>query len=337
MTGLPRDMDFDERFHDFTIGYDYENDPGVILIELVRAAGDFLSQVVGAKDADAGMKRLIGPLAAGGDSWREDLEENIQGAFTEWPLGQMLHNLSAYAHYGIDIAAREHEDEAAVAARLGSMVETADRFLGMCPLEAWLGQDREPQLEETILLACGRWALDHDRPVEPEALALLGGVKMSRMRNMISGKNPTLRRENGLVPAKPAMDWLEKRDSFCPSIWRTARPHYDGQVTTFSYAQPVFVPMARDGSLFHQGLERGGTFTIGEKGSEKHVQDFGEALRVLQEMPDPAWRRPPKGGRGGWSIVRGTNWARMSQQELDAHVRSEKELIKYIGESHDDD
>lgn len=337
MTGLPRDMDFEGRVHDFSIGYGHGNDPSITLVELVRAAGDFLSQIVRAKDADVGMKHLIGPLADGEEDWREGLEANMQDAFSEWPLGQMLHSLSAYAHYGIDIEVREHEEETAVEARLGSMVETADRFLAMCPLETWLGHDRERQLEETVLLACGRWALDHDRPIEPEALALFGGVKMSRMRNMLSGQNPTLRRENGLVPAKPALDWLEKRDNFCPSIWRTARPNYDGEVTTHTYAQPVFVPMARDGSIFHHGLERRGTFTIGEKGSETHVQSFGDALRDLQEMPNPAWRRPPRGGRGGWSIVRGTNWARMSQNELDAHVRSEKELVKHIEEGHSDD
>ena len=158
MTKLPRDMDFEERVHDFTIGYDYEYDPATTLVELVRAAGNFLSQIVGASDADAGMKRLIGPLAAEKESWREGLEANMQGAYSEWPLGQMLHNLSAYAHYGIDIEAREHEDEAVVAARLESMVKTAGSFLAMCPPEVWLGPDREPQLEKTILLASGRWA-----------------------------------------------------------------------------------------------------------------------------------------------------------------------------------
>lgn len=337
MTKLPRDMDLEERIHDFTIRFDYDSDPGVTLVELVRAAGDFLSEIVKAEDAGEGMKRLIGTLADGKDDWREGLETNFSGAFSEWPLGQMLHNLSAYAHYGIDIEAREHEDEVIVAKRLRSMVETADRFLAMCPLDTWLGQDRERQLEVTILMAAGRWALDHDRPIEPEALALLGCVKMSRMRNMISGKSPKLPRENGLVPAKPAMDWLKKGDRFCTSIWRTARPNYDGVVTTYTYAQPVFVPMARDNSIFHHGLERRGTFTIGEKGSETHVPDFGEALRILQEMPDPAWRRPPRGGRGGWSIVRGISWARMSQEELDAHVRSEKELMKHIEEGREDD
>ncbi|MEO9779059.1 MAG: hypothetical protein ABJH07_09825 [Sedimentitalea sp.] len=337
MTGLPRDMDYEERIREFEIGYDYANDPGATLVELVRAAGDFLSQIVGAENADVGMKLLIGTLAEGEDDWREGLKTNVQGAFSEWPLGQMLHNLSAYAHYGIDIEAREHEDQSVIETRLEGMVDTADRFLAICPLEAWLGRDRERQLEETILLARGRWALDHDRPIEPEALALFGGVKMSRMRNMLSGQNSTLRRENGLVPAKSAMDWLEKRPSFCPSIWRTARPNYDGEITTYTYAQPLFVPMARDGSFFHHGLERRGTFTIGEKGSERHVHGFRDALRDLQEMSDPAWRRPPPGDRGGWSIVRGTGWVRMSQQELDAHVRSEKELMKHIKEGHEDD
>ncbi|MGB3626836.1 MAG: hypothetical protein WA989_13460 [Henriciella sp.] len=337
MTKLPRDMDFEERIREFENGYDHENDPAMTLVQLVQAAGDFLTRIVRAEDANAGMKRLIGSFASERDDWQEGLEANMQGAYGEWPLGALLHNLSAYAHYGIDIEAREHEDEKTVETRLRGHVETAVSFLALCPLDAWLGPKREPQLEDTVLLARGRWALDNDRPIEPEALARFGGVKMSRMRNMVSGQNPILRRENGLGPAHEATAWLQDRDSFCPSIWRTARPSYDGVVTTFTYVQPIFVPMARDGSLFHPGLERRGTFTIGEKGGEVHVENFDDALRDLQEMPDPAWRRPPRGGRGGWSIVRGTSWARISQAELDAHARSETELTRYIEESHEDD
>jgi len=333
----PREMDLEARIAEFTRGYDYENDPAITLVDLVREAGTFLESIIGTAAVEAGMKRIIGPLAGGSEtSWREDLEEGENGAFSEWPLGAMLHNLSAYAHYGVDLSVREHEDEERVAGRLQEMVETADSFLCICPLEAWLGEKRSPQLETTILLARNRWALDHDRPVEPEALAIFGGVKMSRMRNMLAGKDPELRRENGLVPAHEAHSWLAGRDSFYPSIWKTARPTYNGEISTSSYLAPLFVPEARDGSIFHPGLERRNGFTIGEKGREFQVLTFEDALRELQEMPVPAWRRPAP-GRGGWGIVRGVSWARTSWDELDSRARSELELRKQTGEESDHD
>lgn len=333
----PREMDLEQRIAEFTAGYDYDNDAAVTLVEIVRSAGDFLEKIVGVDAVDAGMKHIIGPLAIGeGTSWREDLENEEGGAYAVWPLGQMLHDLNAYAYYGIDLSVREHEDEQEVADRLRDMVETTDAFLRVCPLDAWLGEQRSRQLESTVLLARNRWALDHDRPVEPEALAVFGGVKMSRMRNMLAGKDPELRRENGLVPAHEAHGWLAGRDSFYPSIWRTARPIYSGEIHTLSYSAPLFVPEARDGSVFHPGLKRRNGFTIGEKGHEFQVPTFEDALRELQEMPVPAWRRPAS-GKGGWGIVRGVSWARVSQEELDSRARSELELRKQAGEETEHD
>ncbi len=328
----PRDMDLYERIHEFQSRYDYENDAAVTLVEIVRAAGDFLEQITGPKAAGAGMKHLIGTLGMSGSStWREDLEENEFHAYSEWPLGEMLHNLSAYARYGIELSVREHETEEEVAQRIRDMVETADAFLKSCPLDLWLGEGRKGQLEETVLLARNRWALDHERPVEPEALAEFGGVKISRMRNMLAGKAPELPRQNGLVPAYEAKVWLAKKDCFYPSIWRTARPTYEPEQDAVPYYEPIFVPQAQDGSVFHPGLERRSGFTIGEKGHEIQVPTFEEALEKLQEMQDPAWRRPSQ-GRGGWSIVRGVTWARMSQAELDSRARSERELNRQAEE-----
>ncbi|WP_177215265.1 hypothetical protein [Tranquillimonas alkanivorans] len=330
-------MDFEERIAEFTAGFDYENDPAVTLVDLVRSAGEFLARITGPEAVDQGMKFVIGGLAlTEGADWREALEAEEHGAYAVWPLGQMLHDLSAYAHYGIDLTAREHETEDQIAARLRERVERAEEFLALCPLEAWLGETRSPQLETTVLLARNRWALDHDRPVEPEALAVFGGVKMSRMRNMLAGKNATFHRENGLIPAHEAKSWLEGRDSFFPSIWRSARPVHNGKVLTLSYVHPLFVPQARDGSIFHPGLERRNGFTVGEKGREFQVSTFEDALRELQEMPIPAWRRPSP-GRGGWGIVRGTTWARMNWEELDSRARSEMELRKLAEEGDDED
>jgi hypothetical protein len=103
-----------------------------------------------------------------------------------------------------------------------------------------------------------------------------------------------------------------------------------------SYSAPLFVPEARDGSVFHPGLERRNGFTIGEKGREFQTPTFEDALSELQEMPVPAWRRPAP-GRGGWGIVRGVSWARVSRDELESRARSELEFRKHAGEEADHD
>ena len=324
----PSEMDYYQRMKEFDQLFDYENDPSVTLVALVRRAGDFLEKIVGPKATDDGMARIIGSLSVNGPAaWRDDLEDGENHAYSEWAIGEQLHFLSAYARYGIDLGAREHESTADIAARLRSVIDTVEALVALCPLEQWLGVDRPRQLEETLLLARNRWALDHGLPVEPEALAIFGGVTMGSMRNLLSGKTQIFTKIDGKIASNEALSWLADKRSFFPSIWQDARPEWDGEVYDFDYAQPVFVPQSRDGSVFHPGLKRGGAYTVGEKGSESQVNSFETALSALQEMRHPSWRRPGR-GKGGWSIVSAIHWVRMTKAELNHHARVEMERIE---------
>lgn len=92
------------------------------------------------------------------------------------------------------------------------------------------------------------------------------------------------------------------RESFWNSVWRDQRlPEYVQRRPNI--LNPVFVSVARDGSVFHPGLLRAGTYTNGEKGAELHVASYEEALAQLQRMPVPAWRRPNEAG--SWGLVTG--------------------------------
>ncbi|MCG6557684.1 hypothetical protein MB818_05705 [Ruegeria sp. 1NDH52C] len=321
----PSEMDYYERVREFTELFDYGNDPSVTLVALVRRAGDFLEKIVGPKAANEGMARIIGSLSANGPSaWRDDLENGETSAYSEWAIGEQLHFLSAYARYGIDLTAREHESAAEITNRLRAVIEAVEVLVDLCPLEQWLGEDRPRQLEETLLLAKNRWALDHGLPVEPEALAIFGGVTMGSMRNLLSGKTQIFTKIEGKIAANEALNWLADKRSFFPSIWESARREWDGEVHDLDYAQPVFVPQSRDGSVFHPGLKRGGAYTVGEKGNERQVDNFEEALSKLQEMRHPSWRRPGR-GKGGWGIVSAIHWVRMTPAELDHLARVEME------------
>ena len=121
------------------------------------------------------------------------------------------------------------------------------------------------------------------------------------------------------IPAHEALAWVDGREGFWPSIWRTQSSEELGAPSA-PVARPVFVPVARDGSIFHPGLVRNGTFIVGPKGDEVREADFETALAMLQAMPSPFWRRPNE--RGSWGIVRGTRWERLDRAELEHFIRN---------------
>ena len=174
-----------------------------------------------------------------------------------------------------------------------------------------------------MLLARGRWNLDHGLPIAAPALAILGGVSQGRMRNMLSGKTAVFHSENGMVPAHEALGWLQKKDTFFPSIWRDERIDWSpGDASEPELEDPLFVPEARDGSVFHPGLTRRGQYTVGSKGEEVRYENFDEALQALTRMPIPRWRQPGKGTAPSWSLVTGLSWKRTTMSELKAIGRS---------------
>lgn len=78
----------------------------------------------------------------------------------------------------------------------------------------------------------------------------------------------------------------------------------------------LFVPVARDGSVFAPSCAAGGRHTIGPKGQEQKFDDFLDALAELQRMDTPRWRRPsPKGIP---SIVTGVRFERMRRSQINS-------------------
>jgi hypothetical protein len=316
----------EERAEIFHETFDASVDAGVTLAGLVRAAGDYLGTIVGPDVADAAMAKIIEPLAreagstTGPATWREALAHSESYCFSSWPFGAQLHDLAAYAHFGIALAS---EDDAETWLR--ELVEGAVKFRDSSPIDLWLDPSQASPLEEIVLLAENRWALDNNRPIDPRALSKLGGVSEGRMRNMMSGSGRTFSNEDGKIPAHEAIAWLAGRDSFWNSIWRDQQlPQYRVRHRP-PLEHPVFVPVARDGSVFHPGLNRGGTYTIGEKSDERHLADFDEALAELQEMPAPYWRRPNTSGH--WGTVRGVRWARLDQVDLETFAANPQQRL----------
>jgi hypothetical protein len=309
-----------ELFHE---QYGNEIDAGTTLADLVIAAGDYLALIVGRDEVDVGMSKIVeGVVSVAGESvrepsgWRRALDASRQNCFSEWELGPRLHDLAAYAVYGIVLEDSDEETDPAV--RIERLLSEAEAFVAATPLDRWQIGSAEPRgtdLFRLVRLARNRWALDNGRPVEPAALAEFGGVSEGRVRNMMAGANRIFTPEDGLIPASEALPWLGGRKEFWNSIWREQRLHRYGARRRPPFDRPVFVPVARDGSAFHPGLRRGAGYTVGEKGEERRIADFDTALTELQRMPVPYWRRPNASGH--WGVVAGIRWQRLDASDLE--------------------
>ncbi|SNB74170.1 hypothetical protein SAMN06265338_1061 [Rhodoblastus acidophilus] len=303
-------------------GYDgVEN----ILRELCERLSDYLSAIAQPEVVNQALIRILAPdhdrkgteILPSVD-WRKVLDDTSGLWFTELPIGGVLFQLGAYANYGIVMSNTEGRVDDAHK-KLEELIERAETFYKLSPLDLW-GIEPNNDLQKLVQIASNRWALDNGRPVEPVALAIFGGVSEGRMRNMTSGQNKTFSLVDGRIPAQEALAWLSTRDEFWNSIWREdAQPQY-GMSREAPIKEAIFLPVARDGSVFHPGLYRGSGYTIGPKGSEDTVEHFENALKTLQEMPTPYWRRPNE--KGNWGIVVGIEWARFDASELDAIART---------------
>lgn len=311
-----KNMSVAERLGYFDDTYGNDLDPCDTIRELVCATGGVLEYIFGEESTERGLKVMFGPIASEEESWREDMWADF---FAEFEFTTMLHGLTAYGWFGYVPNADDEDTEAEIEQTLEHEIARAEAFLAKCPLDFWLGPDRPPQLENTVRLARGRLNLDQGKPIDAYALALLGGVSQGRMRNMISGKSAVFRAEKGMVPIHEAQDWLRDRDAFFPSIWRQERINWGSATEDEPLLQdPVFVPVTRDGDVFHPGLMRAGHYTVGAKGEESRYETFDEALAALTKMPTPRWRQPGKGDAPSWSLVSGISWKRSTTGELNA-------------------
>jgi hypothetical protein len=307
----------EERFNIFSDEFNEgEWDAAWTLRYLVLAAGDYLGQILGKECADAGMAVMLSPFIQCDDQalWRERLEDNWGDCYAAWPLAELFLELTAYARFGIVPPHGENDSDLNIENHLEDMVLRALRFFDETPLQAWV-PDRGTQqpLIELIMLVKNRWALDHGEPIDPPALALFGGVSESRIRNLMAGADSIFNAVDKKIPAQQALSWLAERDVYLDSIWREQTFSFKA-VAEDALETPLFVPVARDGSIFHPGLDKGAGYKVGAKGEERVIKEFNEALVELQRMPTPYWRRPNRRGKDG--MVRGVDWRRYDLKTL---------------------
>ena len=170
--------------------------------------------------------------------------------------------------------------------------------------------------------------MDHGRPVAPDDLAALAGVKPKTLANLVAGKQlPT--DADGRVPAAEALRYVERRKNFVRSTWHEPPddvPPAGGADKERPLPEQVFVPVDGDGNPFLPSLARRGRdgrprYAVGAKAEPEYVDDYWEALDRLGRMPTPRWRRPNASGRGGWGLVSAQEgWRRFPRADLQRMV-----------------
>ena len=287
------------------IDYWGNEDRSLALRDILLAAGDYLTMLVGPKAANAGMAEMVMPVVLADEGtpeearadWRAALDEHGGGeTFTEWAFGSALFGLVAYGRYGI--AVRE-EQGPGCEQWLAGLIEKAVRFCRETP-EHW--SSGGIQIKHEVMLARNRWAMDNNRPVDPLALAEFGGVSESRIRNMMAGDTRTFHADaDKLIPAHEALGWLSGRETFWNSIWREE----PGRLTSprRGYSQPFLCRWRASGRYSIPAFRGAEPTRSGRKARKSTSKTSMKRSGHFRECRWPTGGVQTKWGTGGSSQV----------------------------------
>lgn len=282
------------------------------IIEATKQIGRIAALIFGEDPADAALDLLVGSAFGAHEKgrWLDSLEEEANGIYSEIPAGNLLHDLTAYADYGIVLnLCRSVEQRERV---IGEQVEQGLVLLQL--VGKLLADERSSPLWRIVTKAHARWKLDQGHSLNRDDLVLLSGLAEQSVRNRLAEKNSGIEGTSDHIEASSALRWLSNQKKFVTSLWRYQDDTDIIESLETAVSDPVFLPVAPDKSLFHPGLKKDGAYIIGEVGSERSFSDFDEALKALHEMIIPTWRRPTEKGR--WTQVRGIDWRRVDRKEL---------------------
>ena len=288
----------------------------VVVIALLRSLGIILGDGTLRPMAKVLLQRMGATV---GEDWEEDLRDQSSGAFSEWKIGEAIHRLEAYTFFGVDYCGpqgRGIEEIAKANEPRLRLVEKLGHFLPLLDLWPDLSVEAERAASEYRRLfaaAQTRVAIDTGARVPVDGLPVLAGISESRMRNIAKRSADAILPvdDDRTVAHDRAKAWLEDQERFLQTV--TSDHGHEAELSEIR--DPVFVPVAADGTRFEGSLRRDRGFQIGPKGDETWVADFDEALERLTHMPVPCWRRPSDGS-GRMGIVRATHWERVPRETV---------------------
>jgi hypothetical protein len=200
-------------------------------------------------------------------------------------------------------------------------------------------------MNRIITAAQARRKLDEHESVTPEELAALARVSRKSIMNLAApGKGGVVlhKGSDDQITSESAMRWLLSRPDFRRSIWQQQKNIHIAlslpKQATPSTVEPLFVPVAADGSWFSPAERRqpDGHYQVGNGDDEKQFDDYWTALDFLARAASPRWRYADTTGR--WRIKMATGWERKAREEVEALLsrKAEWEASKSIKrETHD--
>ena len=302
-----------ERWLEFTnsLGQDDYIEDGII--RAVQAMASICRVLFGDENADRGFDAMIRKIIPGrpdDETWEQILEEEPAAMFFETPFGQLMHDLKAYAEFGIVLTpARDKSQREEL---LQNQVLRASRLLNLLPVEQW-GLEAE-HMYEVIRKAIVRWKVDSGDRINAEELSILSGRALQTIRNNVAGKHSVRPGNQNRIDARDAEDWLRGQKDFYMSIWRQQDDTDSIATADLGLGKVLFLPVAKDGSVFHPGVRRHGKYVVDAEGRERELETFEEALQTLQSMYFPEWRRPTS--EGIWTRVRAVEWRRYGEEDV---------------------
>ncbi|MCA0873889.1 hypothetical protein LCL97_23915 [Seohaeicola saemankumensis] len=307
------DQEIHERWLAFT--YDFGSDAHFEngLIRSLEIMEKICGSFFGKENASRGFDQMVHgcfPHRTETDAWKTILDEEFAGIYSETPIGQLMHDLTAYADHGIvlstagDLEQREQ--------LLTDQIHRAQELLDFLPTEFW-GLNGE-HLVSLIHKSIARWKVDFGEHIDARELSILSGLALQTIKNKLAGKPAEIVGNQNRIESREATGWLSVQKSFKPSIWRQQDDSEVIAEMKRGLGKVMFLPVAKDGGVFHPGLRREGKYVIGDDAGEREFEDFQEALHALQALLIPQWRRPTQ--EGTWTRVRAVEWRRYSEDDL---------------------
>jgi hypothetical protein len=150
------------------------------------------------------------------------------------------------------------------------------------------------------------------------------------MNLVAPGKGGVLQKDSDdQITGESATRWLLSRPDFRRSIWQQQKNIHVAVLpkqATPSILEPLFVPVAGDGSWFSpaERHQRDGHYYVGNGDDEKQFDDYWAALDFLARAASPRWRYADTTGR--WRIKMATGWERKAREEVEALLSRNAEI-----------
>jgi hypothetical protein len=331
---------FEKRWKDFW--HDHKDFDSPWAREILHNLSEFLAFVFNFGALPPGLKQLyvksgvkFPPNFDWAHEWTDPSYQLPATSLAMLPIFKLALALRAYAYYGLLLNDDDEPIKPAQAYGLEGPVVFVLEFLdmvenGLIPRQ-W-GGDHE--MDQTITAAIARQKLDRpeiSKALTVDELAALAQISRKTVMNLVTpGKSGVLRKdEDDRITIESAKRWLLSRPDFRASVWQLhdEKSSSAPQPELSFMVEPLFVPVARDGSWFSPAdrHQRDNSYYVGNGGDEQKFDNYWAALDFLARAGSPRWRYADTTGR--WRVKVSIGWERKSREEVADLLSRDAQMI----------